>query len=62
MLNLSTLYWLYGDDERALPKAQVGRADRQAELKKLEDTRTIDFAAPGVHPKALEMARALGVR
>ena len=51
MLNLSTLYWLYGDDERA-----------KAELKKLEDTRTIDFAAPGVHPKALEMARALGVR
>ena len=51
VVNLATLYWLYGDDERA-----------RAELKKIEDARLIDFAAAGVHPKALEMARALGVR
>jgi tetratricopeptide (TPR) repeat protein len=51
VVNLATLYWLYGDHERA-----------KAELKKVADIRQVDFASPGVHPKALQMARELGLR
>ena len=51
VVNLATLYWLYGDAERA-----------REEIRRIKDLRAIDYASAGVHPQALEMARALGVR
>ena len=51
LINLSTLYWMYGDNDRA-----------RGAMKKLGDVRTVDFASAGVHPKGVEMARALGFR
>jgi len=50
-VNLSTLYWMYGDDERA-----------RAVMKKVPDVRVVDFAAAGVHPRGVEMAQDLGLR